>query len=60
MAFGNGYTKTRTLPVGRSRYGLNRSAIHIDVMIGTDDLEAVGFTKRGKRVSLIRDGAWQI
>lgn len=60
FAFGAGYAKTRSLPVGRRRYGLNRSAAHIDVMIGTDELEAVGVTRRGRRVTLVADGAWQL
>jgi aminopeptidase len=60
MAFGFGFPKTRTVPVGRARRGVNRSAVHIDVMIGTDDLEAVGITARGRRVPLVRDGLWQI
>lgn len=60
IAFGAGYTKTRSLPVGRRRYGLNRSATHVDVMIGTDELEAVGVTRRGRRVPLVADGVWQL
>jgi aminopeptidase len=60
FAFGAGYTKTRSVPLGSRRYGVNRSATHIDVMIGTDALEATGITKSGRRVPLVRDGAWQI
>jgi aminopeptidase len=59
FAFGSGYAKTRTMPVGRRRYGLNRSATHIDVMIGTDALNAFGVTQSGRRVPLVLDGAWQ-
>jgi Thermophilic metalloprotease (M29) len=44
----------------RGRYGVNRSKTHIDVMIGTDALEADGIRQSGKRVALVRDGAWQI
>jgi hypothetical protein len=29
-------------------------------MIGTDELEAVGVTATGRRVTLLRDGLWQI
>jgi hypothetical protein len=29
-------------------------------MIGTDDLEAVGITQKGRSLKLIGDGAWQI
>ena len=39
MAFGSGFAKTRTVPIGRKRFGVNRSKTHIDVMIGTDALE---------------------
>jgi leucyl aminopeptidase (aminopeptidase T) len=37
-----------------------QSRTHIDVMIGTDDLEADGVTATGRRVTLLRDGLWQI
>ena len=60
MAFGSGFAKTRTMPIGRRRYGVNRSSTHIDVMIGTDALEAVGVRQSGKRVQLVSDGLWQL
>ena len=60
MAFGSGFAKTRTVPIGRARHGVNRSRTHIDVMIGTDELEAVGVRQSGKRVTLVREGIWQI
>jgi aminopeptidase len=60
MAFGSGFAKTRTVPIGRKRYGVNQSKTHIDVMIGTDDLDAVGITRKGRRVSLVSGGTWQI
>ena len=59
MAFGSGFAKTRTVPIGRKRYGVNRSKTHIDVMIGTDALNAFGVTQSGRRVALVADGAWQ-
>lgn len=59
MAFGSGFAKTRTVPIGRKRYGVNRSKTHIDVMIGTDALNAFGVTQSGRRVALVTDGAWQ-
>ena len=43
-----------------ARYGVNQAKTHIDVMIGTDDLEAVGITQKGRRVSLVSGGVWQI
>jgi leucyl aminopeptidase (aminopeptidase T) len=60
MAFGSGFPKTRTVPVGPRRYGVNRSRTHIDVMIGTDELEAVGVRQNGREVTLVADGAWQV
>jgi aminopeptidase len=59
IAFGSGFAKTRTVPIGRRRHGVNRSKIHIDVMIGTDALNAFGVTQAGRRVPLVTDGAWQ-
>jgi aminopeptidase len=58
MAFGAGFPDTRPLEA-RGR-GVNRSAVHLDVMLGSDDLEATGIRRGGRRVPLIRDGAWQI
>jgi aminopeptidase len=60
MAFGSGFAKTRTVPIGRARHGVNRSRTHIDVMIGTDELDAVGVRQSGKPVQLVADGVWQI
>ena len=60
MAFGSGFAKTRTVPIGRKRYGVNQAKTHLDVMIGTNDLEAVGITARGRRVTLVEGGVWQI
>jgi aminopeptidase len=60
MAFGSGFAKTRTVPLTRKRYGVNQSKTHIDVMIGTADLEAVGITQKGRRVPLIASGVWQV
>jgi aminopeptidase len=60
MAFGSGFAKTRTVPIGQKRHGVNRSKTHIDVMIGTDALDAVGVTQSGKRVPLVADGTWRV
>jgi aminopeptidase len=60
MAFGSGFAKTRTVPLGQKRYGVNRAKTHIDVMIGTDALNAQGITQSGRRVALVTDGAWQL
>jgi aminopeptidase len=57
IAFGSGFGGTRAETPGR---GINRSTIHLDVMIGGPKLEATGFDARGRRIPLIRDGTWQI
>ena len=57
IAFGSGFPNTRTETPVRA---VNRSMIHLDVMIGGPELEATGFGTHGRRVPLIREGAWQI
>jgi len=56
IAFGSGFGGTR---VNGAR-GLNRSDVHLDVMIGGPDLEVTGINAKGKRVPVIADGLWQI
>jgi aminopeptidase len=57
IAFGSGFGGTRTEKPGK---GLNRSSVHLDVMIGSPQLEVVGVTAKGKRVPLISDGLWTV
>jgi aminopeptidase len=38
----------------------NRSGIHIDFMVGGDDVDVTGITHGGERIPLLRGGAWQI
>lgn len=38
--------------------GMNDSAIHVDFMIGTDDLDIIGITDTGARVQIFKDGNW--
>jgi aminopeptidase len=57
IAFGSGFGLTRTTKPAR---GLNKSPVHLDVMIGSPDFEATGVNAKGKRIRLIRDGLWQI
>ena len=38
--------------------GVNDSVIHVDFMIGTDDLEISGFSEDGKTYIIFRDGKW--
>jgi aminopeptidase len=39
---------------------VNRSAIHIDFMIGAPDMEVVGITAAGERVPVLSAGRWRI
>jgi aminopeptidase len=39
---------------------LNRSAIHIDFMIGSPDVDVTGITASGERVPVLRDSVWQL
>jgi aminopeptidase len=57
IAFGSGFGGTRSQTPA---HGVNKSAIHLDVMIGGPKLEATGFDGGGRRVPLIHEGAWQI
>ena len=38
--------------------GVNDSMIHVDFMIGTDDLNITGVTRSGERVPIFREGNW--
>ena len=40
--------------------GVNDSMIHVDFMIGSEDLEIDGITGNGEAVALFRDGVWCI
>jgi aminopeptidase len=60
IAFGFGFDGSRTVESGRRAAGVNRSNLHLDVMIGTDEFEATGIAAGGRRVPLIADGAWAI
>jgi aminopeptidase len=57
IAFGAGFGGTRSTRPAR---GVNRSTVHLDVMIGSPDFEVTGTASNGKRVPVIRDGLWQI
>lgn len=39
-------------------HGVNKSATHVDFMIGTDDLLIFGITADGKEVAVFKDGEW--
>ena len=61
IAFGAGFPHTRVNhETSNARRGVNRSQAHVDVMIGSDELEVTGIGARGRRVPLIKDGEWQV
>lgn len=39
---------------------INRSELHIDFMIGSDDVAVTGIKRDGGEVPLLRDGVWQV
>jgi aminopeptidase len=39
---------------------VNDSAIHVDFMIGSEELEVTGVTSDGERVPVLRQGDWQL
>ena len=57
IALGNAYAA----PVGpEDRDRINESAIHIDFMIGSDDVAVTGKSRDGRDVPVLRDGKWQL
>jgi aminopeptidase len=57
MALGSAYDSA----VGDEDRGrLNRSAIHIDFMVGSPEVDVTGVTVDGERVPVLREAAWQI
>jgi aminopeptidase len=57
IALGAGLGCTRTTKPARN---VNKSSIHLDIMIGSPDLDVFGIDVRGRRVCVIRDGRWRI
>jgi aminopeptidase len=57
MALGSAYDSA----VGDAdRDRLNRSAIHVDFMVGSPEVDVTGVTTDGERVPVLRNAAWQI
>jgi aminopeptidase len=57
IALGNAYEVT----VGAEDVDkINRSAIHIDFMIGGDAIQVTGITRDGDQVPVLLNGTWQI
>ena len=57
LAFGNAY---ETAVGAEDADRINRSSIHIDFMIGGDDVSVTGITADGGRVPVLRGGLWQL
>lgn len=55
IALGNGFSGTRS---GGGR--LNRSVVHLDVMIGSDDVEVTGIGGDGSRTPILVGGEWRL
>jgi aminopeptidase len=39
---------------------INRSKIHLDFMIGGNDVDVTGITRDGAEVPVLRGGDWQV
>ena len=42
------------------RQQMNNSDIHVDFMIGSDELAVTGITRDGTEIPLLRNGTWQV
>jgi aminopeptidase len=58
IALGHGYAEGVGDEADRER--MNRSAVHTDFMIGSDDVSVTGVRGDGTEVPLLRNGSWQI
>jgi aminopeptidase len=58
IALGNAYTFPVEDEADRAR--ANKSGIHVDFMIGSNELDVDGITRDGDRVPVLRGGSWQI
>ncbi|MBM3676753.1 MAG: aminopeptidase [Actinobacteria bacterium] len=58
IALGSGYATGVADDADRGR--VNRSTIHIDFMVGGDDVDVDGITRDGRTLPLLRRGAWQL
>jgi aminopeptidase len=56
LAFGGAY---ETLVGEEDVPRINRSELHLDFMIGSDDVSVTGITRDGARVPILRNGDWQ-
>ena len=57
LAFGGAY---ETLVGAADVPRINRSELHLDFMIGSEDVAVTGIARDGSRVPILRDGSWQV
>ena len=58
LALGNAYTFPVEDEADRER--ANRSDVHVDFMIGSNEVDVDGITRDGDRVPVLRGGSWQL
>jgi aminopeptidase len=58
IALGSGFDFAVDEDADRDR--VNRSATHVDFMVGGPDVDVTGITSDGERVPILRGGAWQL
>jgi aminopeptidase len=58
IALGNAYTFPVEDEADRAR--VNRSDVHIDFMVGSNEVDVDGLTRDGDRVPVLRCGSWQL
>jgi aminopeptidase len=58
IALGNAYTFPVEDEADRAR--VNRSDVHIDFMVGSNEVDVDGLTRDGDRVPVLRGGSWQL
>ena len=56
IALGNAYEASAA---EEDRPRLNKSAIHVDFMIGAEDVDVTGITRSGERIPILRANTWQ-
>lgn len=63
LALGRGYSNCvkdydKYTPAELAEMGVNDSSIHVDFMIGSDDLKVVGICEDGSEFEIFKDGNW--
>jgi aminopeptidase len=58
IALGAGFSWAVESEEDRAR--VNQSAVHIDFMIGSDEVDVTGITSDGERIPVLRGGVWQL